>query len=1424
VTVALGIATSSGAAAVTTAAVSPSQTQSFYVASLGSTFTGTYTWSVSGTSTTPTVKPTSGITTVYTAGPKAGTDVVTLTDAWGNSATLTVTAGLAISPASATIAPGGTQTFTLTGAATCTWSLTLSGSGTPAISTTSGNSTIYTAGHASGTIDILQCADAAGNTALAKISVSLSLSASTASVTPGGSLTLSINGAPFPGTAYTWALTASGSGAPALSTTQGLTTIYTAGQAPGSDTVTLTDPWGNTASCKVTVGIVITPSPTSVSPGATVAFTLTNGPAAGVTYTWAITTSGSGSPTLSTTTGLGTTYTAGHGTGTDVVKVTDSNGNSGTATITVGVQISPATVTLAAGGTQSFSITGALAGSYTWTTTTNSGSPTLSPATGLTSLFTAGHTGGVTETVTVTDPWGNKATATVTISGLTLTASATTIGPTGTITLKASGGAPSVGSGPYTWSLIATGSNNPSLSAATGPVITYTAGTKDGVDAVKVQDSWGNSATVTITVQLAITLVPSSVSPSGQVTLGSNEGGSLSWTISTNNSGGTIGSMSGVYQAGANGGVSDTVTVTDANGNQATASIPVGESLIITPNNPSVAPGGAIAFTASGGSGAGYTWSVLTNRSGGSIAAGTGAYTAGSTPNQDVIRVTDSYGNTTTTTVTVVCGADASLQILYPYNNTVLPLGLSPPLIQWSDNGTASYAKITIQYPATGTATFTWSEVVPENGALSSPYSSLPTQLPVTAGGRAQIPATVWTAFSNTAAGNNALISVQTLENGSGSVPATITIHFVNAQLTGTIYYQSYGSGMVQNAGAEGTALPNGTGFGGATLAIQVGAATPTVAAGYSTPGTSTAAEAGCRVCHSVASGGSFLITQEGASYPTSDIVSLPADVDTAIASPTNDGRYAWPAISPDGTMLFSNSGTNPGALSGSNGTAQSGLYALPSGSALSTTGIPSGLHAMMPTFANDTSAVAFNYNSYDAKSLALMNVSSAGSTWNFTSPSVLFTPSQGAVVWPSFLPAGQNGIVFEDQIQYNCQEFGATNASAYGADLRHNIGAQGELWWINTNGTPVAARLANANGAGYLPNGPNGHGLASSPPTSTTGGIPTQSQLLAAGADSCRLALGQAIGNGNDAVLNYEPTINPSVTGGYSWVVFTSRRMYGNVATVNPWASDPRYADTSVQPTPKKLWVAAVNANPTPGEDPSYPAFYLPGQELLAGNSRGYWVLPACVPPSSTLTSASACNTTADCCQSTPSTCTLDIPIATNPPTRHCVPNSSSSCSADGAACNTDGDCCNLATEGARCASGICQRPSQLVYTSPRTVSYDFQGTCSSPNLPVWELLESDEEVPNGTSVSFTVQTAQTESALGAAQTASMGSVSMTVAAPQYATSSQTVDAALRALSPTVVSQGWLRVNVTLTPSADQFSTPTLTSLVPTYDCVAGE
>ena len=42
---------------------------------------------------------------------------------------------------------------------------------------------------------------------------------------------------------------------------------------------------------------------------------------------------------------------------------------------------------------------------------------------------------------------------------------------------------------------------------------------------------------------------------------------------------------------------------------------------------------------------------------------------------------------------------------------------------------------------------------------------------------------------------------------------------------------------------------------------------------------------------------------------------------------------------------------------------------------------------------------------------------------------------------------------------------------------------------------------------------------------------------------------------------------MNPVVSGGYAWVVFTSRRLYGNVAKNDPWQSDPRHYDVILSP-----------------------------------------------------------------------------------------------------------------------------------------------------------------------------------------------------------------------------------------------------------------
>jgi hypothetical protein len=76
-------------------------------------------------------------------------------------------------------------------------------------------------------------------------------------------------------------------------------------------------------------------------------------------------------------------------------------------------------------------------------------------------------------------------------------------------------------------------------------------------------------------------------------------------------------------------------------------------SLAVSPKTATVAPRGTQQFSATGGSGSGYTWSLTAAPSGGNISA-SGLYTAGPTPNVvDDVQVTDSAFAVATATVTV---------------------------------------------------------------------------------------------------------------------------------------------------------------------------------------------------------------------------------------------------------------------------------------------------------------------------------------------------------------------------------------------------------------------------------------------------------------------------------------------------------------------------------------------------------------------------------------------------------------------------------------------------------------------------------------------------------------------------------------------------------------------------------------------------
>ncbi|MEO8875781.1 MAG: hypothetical protein ABI461_09360, partial [Polyangiaceae bacterium] len=522
--------------------------------------------------------------------------------------------------------------------------------------------------------------------------------------------------------------------------------------------------------------------------------------------------------------------------------------------------------------------------------------------------------------------------------------------------------------------------------------------------------------------------------------------------------------------------------------------------------------------------------------------------------------------------------------------------------------------------PVTGPALFSWSEIVPELQSAPTPT--------LTAAPRAVIPQAVWGDFEQTvvrnsgSTGGDAVFAIQRYVSGALRAELPSTIHFANGQLKGSIFYNSYGTNLVKNFGNT----RGGKSFGAATLQVAPNGTSPTVVVGYND---ATNSGAGCRVCHNASSGGTKLLSNSyltngnsgsatsTTSWTYNPSLGTPAAIqgsETLVGTTYASNKFTYAALSPDGSYLMTSA-----APQSSNAAAS--LFTV--GGTAMTSNAPAGLHAATPVFAHDASAVAFNFYSGsasplstatgDGKSLAVMNFMPPATFSNFRT---LYTPAAGVAAyaaWPTFLPPGQNGVVFQNEITVNGRDWAGTRSTCDGTGTCNNIGATGDLWWVNTSGAAQAVRLANMNGGAYMPRsaaGANYHGTSAQNATYY------------------------------EEVFNYEPASLPVTIGGYSWVAFTSRRLYGNVATVNPYWSDPRYQDISVQPTTKKIWIAAISPNPTAGTDPSFPAFYLPGQELLAGNSRAYFTLAAC-EAAGARTAANVCTSNLDCCGATASPAT---------------------------------------------------------------------------------------------------------------------------------------------------------------------------------------
>ncbi len=584
-------------------------------------------------------------------------------------------------------------------------------------------------------------------------------------------------------------------------------------------------------------------------------------------------------------------------------------------------------------------------------------------------------------------------------------------------------------------------------------------------------------------------------------------------------------------------------------------------------------------------------------------------------------------------------GKAQNLGLLYPYAGTVWPRGLLAPLLQWSwSTGDADAIKIDL---TTTSGSFTYSGTFARPAILQQTGTSFI---------RHPIPQDVWKMATDTAGGvingqrDHLILSLTIAKNGQGYGPITQTWDVATGELKGTVYYGSYGTRLsTSNWSNE---------IGGSVLAIKHGATDPYLVT----------SKTRCQVCHSVGAKGSNLIAEDdfypgnGQDYDVYYDLQNPAPPGAWL--PKTTGLYTWGGISPDGSLYFSDSAApwSPDGLEGAT-TTPSGIFALPGGSAVVTPAqiqqqlsLTSQLGAALPEFSPDGKHVVFTFytggpgkdgKSGDGKSLAVADFDQ--STKTFSNLRTLYTPTcAGCVAVAPFFTPNDDAVVFELVTQSNGYFAGTTAMKGMDTSWSNcpNLdGARAELWWVDL-ATKTAHRLDAANGKGYLPTGPDHHD--------------------------------------DDATLQFDPTVAPIVSGGYIWVAFTSRRLYGSVATINPWCSSTNgvpFTPYAQNPMTKKLWVAAFDVNGKPGTDPSHPAFYLPAQELTAGNFRSFWVLDPCEQD------GASCETGDQCCGGyCESSGDGGLACGSTP----------KGCGGEGDNCTTDGNCC----AGLVCSAGHCDAP----------------------------------------------------------------------------------------------------------------------------------
>ena len=348
---------------------------------------------------------------------------------------------------------------------------------------------------------------------------------------------------------------------------------------------------------------------------------------------------------------------------------------------------------------------------------------------------------------------------------------------------------------------------------------------------------------------------------------------------------------------------------------------------------------------------------------------------------------------------------DAALALLYPYDKTVFPRGLTSPVVQWGGGAATDVYHVTMTAP---TASFeTWTTAAPP-----SRYA-----MPV-------LPIDVWKKITDSTTGD-LKVAIQRYDGTKAYLAKTQTWTVAPANLTGTIYFWEVNNGNV--------------------VRIQPGAAAPQ--SFLQKPSGAT-----CVACHSVSKNGKTLVasfnggaspwgtfdTQTGASLFTSD---------TSQAATYASG---FEAISPDGAFVLWRHWSD--ASFGSLGYLSLSTFNDATELAQLNPGVGFPAH---PTWSGDGKRIAFSVRTdgtgldFTTSTLWITDVDLVAKTFPNTKKIVDNTATRTTTTYPAF-SADDQWLAFERSTQSRSR------------------GAHGEIWLTKSDGSGQIA-LDNTNGVGAI-------------------------------------------------------------------------------------------------------------------------------------------------------------------------------------------------------------------------------------------------------------------------------------------------------------------------------------------------------------------